>query len=584
MFRLLSVVGAVVFVAHVLAQQTPVWTPLSPPTRYLYGNKAELFNSTAAVRPHQMPVDVAGSCTVQRHSRVCRCSSAGFPFDATSPTFASSALRDALSAEAETLFYFRNLCLWDDETLAPSLSVMCALENRPCVDGEPAKVCRRECLQSIAAFESKRKALLALAQAYFGKLAAEANIPIDLFPNRCLSVWADFVGNCTSDVLFSDDEATCHRPLASTIAVGSDKFFMRSRVCSRLQSERTGFKCRPESKFAEGKCGTGQSAIMQTDNVIVSTSANTGSVQIKSKATGEAVAFSLLSVSELQETPTALGPRTDGAITLDVAQNFKPTLVCDHDAKSGQLRSVNITWRLLPTSTLVVNAELVRRDRIVSSHFTALKDTVKLTMSIDGHPFGKRDSRATRFAFIVAADFEPFAGPQPGLYASLLNTAVPCNVSEKINFENAVRSSFRFAMPRAATFDGRFMECSAFDVGVDRFVDTESLLANRRCGRVPLEIRLVDSFSHSFDLDPSLELVSEGGASDAETQQYRAELEALYAEGDAAEPEAAGIGGGAVAAIVIVVILLVVAAVVGVGCWLRRSGRLSAMQERGGAK
>jgi hypothetical protein len=152
-----------------------------------------------------------------------------------------------------------------------------------------------------------------------------------------------------------------------------------------------------------------------------------------------------------------------------------------------------------------------------------------------------------------------------------------------MNFENAVRSTFRFAMPKAATFDGRFMECSAFDVGVDRFVDTESMLAKRRCGRVPLEIRLVDSFSQSFDLDPSLELVSEGGASDAETQQYRAELEALYADGDAAEPESPGIGGGA-AAIVIVVILLVVAAVVGVGFWLHRSGRLSAVRERDGAK
>jgi len=579
------------------------WEEFRPARRWLNGNDTDFLAAISGMRADALPPTV-GNCTVQRHSRVCRCSS-GFAFNAASPTFASHALRSALSRQTELLHYFRDVCFWDTPTVGRLTGLLCALEQRPCsgpatdvTDSAVAsKLCRSDCVAAGAAVEGRLTVLtgvigLVLQRQVAAGIAADVAAAIAAkVVNSCRAMWTDFV-DCGNNDVFSDDAASCMPSVPSTVEPLSRVYQMRARECSRLQDRLAGQPaCRPEAKFSEAKCGGGRAATMRNGVLAAEFSAETGSIQFRDLASNEVLAFTLIGFAQVEESPpnwlTVGGERRSLA-------GIKPVLTCGDAVVGGEHRFVNVTWSVTPTSKITLVTELVDKTRATTfnsavpadtceCNYTVPANTIKISIVVDGNPFGVQRPSANAFSFDVALDMAPFAGIFPSLeYASFFLSDNPCVQSQTGKIENAFAGQFTYAMPKTATFDGALQMCRAFELGMSEFANAAALFANRRCPRVQFELRL-PAFRNTLDLDPTLEVVAGGETTDAERERYKNELESLYSEADVAPDDS--LSSGAVAAIVIVVILLIVGALVGLFIFLKRTGRLDdAIAERKSAK
>jgi hypothetical protein len=570
------------------------WQEFRPARHWLYGNDTDVLSQISGMRADALPPSV-GNCTVQRHSRVCRCSS-GFAFNSDSPTFASHSLRAALSRETELLHYFRDVCFWDTPTVSLLTSLLCALEQRPCSGPATgvndsvvaAKLCRSDCVAAGAAVERRLTLLtgvidLVLKQQVASGVSVAADVAAAIVAKvvgDCRAMWTDFV-DCGNSDLFSDD-ASCVPSVPSTVEPLSRVYQMRARECSRLQDRLAGQPaCRPEAKFSEAKCSSGRAATMRNGVLAAEFSAETGSIQFRDLASNEVLAFTLLGFAQVEEERELR--LTVGAERRSLA-DIKPVLTCGDAVVGGEHRFVNVTWPVTSTSKITLVTELVDKARRTTFNYTVPANTIKISIVVDGNPFGALRQSASNFSFDVALDMAPFAGIFPSLeYASFFLAYDECVQSQTGKIENAFAGQFTYAMPKTATFDGKLQICRAFELGMGLFADTAALFANRRCPRVQFELRL-PPFKNSLELDPTLEVVAGGETTDAERERYKNELESLYNEADVA-PDDDSLSSGAVAAIVIVVIVLIVGGLVGLFIFLKRTGRLDdAIAERKSAK
>jgi hypothetical protein len=574
------------FMTTIIAQQEQ-----QKPRRYLGGEDSDIarvVDELVALVP-SLPKESTGKCRKQRYSRLCACSS-GIAFNSEQPTFApDKALLAVLERETEMLTFFRNMCLVDESIHTVTMRIMCALEQRPCdQEGETInardarKLCRSDCLAVKQRLETLAVNVKGIIQILLA-LGVTSDIDPTILPLRCQQIWTNFTGSCLNDDVFSDDAATCMQSPANTTELAAPLYGWRRRICLS-HAAPAAQSCRTDAKFESAMClgtdGKMRPAVMSTNAVDVHVSDQVGSMRVLHKQSGETLGFRVLRIANAESN------FLDHELLRWVEKSLtttKPSLTCGDFAADGRPRAINATFVVSPTCSVVMRYIVVDEARRIpvfgypDLNFTLPPDAAKVSMLINGDPFGAAESVGlNRFIVEFALELAPFSTIVPTFnHPTLYKPTDDVIGEERLDLELS-KTQLRYKMPLVAVSDN---VAERFQIGLVQFTEFAQHFLGRACPSIRFEARM-NRFTKSVDIDPSLELIVDGYVDEAERERIDNEISLREPE---MEPTFE-VGDGATIAASIIVVLLLIIGGGGLVFWLHRSGRLKLRTERGGVQ